>query len=99
MPSPRRDTPALTRSTASGLDRRARRGTCGGPVDNAVRGWRRGRGLHVAWARTSRASECPQPREEAASGRRAWGADTKAGAVRHGVGRPEIVSLHPCLNA
>jgi hypothetical protein len=49
-------------------------GTRGGPVDSVVRGWWRGRGLHVAWARTSRAMECSQPREEAASGRRegAW---------------------------
>jgi hypothetical protein len=39
VPSPRRDTPALTRSKASGLDRRARRGTHGGPVDKARHVW------------------------------------------------------------
>jgi hypothetical protein len=80
----------LTRSTASGLDRRARRGNPRGPVDNAVRGWWQGQGLHVAWAWTSRASECSQPQEEAASGRRE-GARTPrwAGRTRGRVGALE----------
>jgi hypothetical protein len=37
-------------------------------------------------------------RREATLGRRAWGADAEAGAAWRDVGRPDLVSLHPCLN-
>jgi hypothetical protein len=90
VPSPRRDAPILILGTASGLDRRARRGTRGGPVDKARR--IRDDAEHEASRDAGHWEGTRWPWEGAR------GARTPRQS-RHGVDRPDLVSLHPCLNA